>query len=130
MTDTTQASPAFDEQHDSANYLPIFLTLCGLTLVSVGADFIPFSGLRFLIILIAMSVAIAKAMYVILYFMRVKFEGGWKYLLLAPTVSMAILLPTSLYPDISTEYYPNDPNLQFSDEATRAEKPLSSHSTH
>ncbi len=126
----TEASPAFDEHHDSANYMPIFLTLCGLTLVSVAADFIPFSGLKVLIVAIAMSVALAKAIYVILYFMHVKFEGGWKYLLLAPTISMAILLPISLYPDLSTQYYVNDPNLQVTPDTTASDKPLTAYSGH
>ena len=39
------------------------------------------------------------------YFMHLKFEGRWKYLLLAPTVSLAMGLPLALLPDIGVHYY-------------------------
>ncbi len=113
---TTQPAPVIEHHDDHFNYLPVFLTLCGLTLVSVAADLIRGPQLKLLVIVIAMSVALAKASYVILYFMHIKYEKAWKYILLAPTIAMAIGLPLSLLPDISFEYYPADTQLQLNEQ--------------
>ena len=37
--------------------------------------------------------------------MHLKFEGRWKYLLLAPTVVLAMGLPLALLPDVGLHYY-------------------------
>ena len=51
-------------------------------------------------LVLVLSVATAKALFVMMYFMHLKFEGRWKYVLLSPTVILAIGLPLALLPDI------------------------------
>ncbi|MCA8984721.1 MAG: cytochrome C oxidase subunit IV family protein [Planctomycetaceae bacterium] len=95
--------------HDaSPNYLAIFGILCGLTLVSILADFISLPGGKVLLAAIVLSVATAKALFVMLYFMHLKFEGGWKYALLTPTVILAVGLLIAMLPDIGLHYYVMD----------------------
>ena len=57
---------------------------------------------------IVLSVAAAKAFFVMTRFMHLKFEGRWKYLLLSPTVILAMGLPLALLPDIGVHYYTTD----------------------
>jgi cytochrome c oxidase subunit IV len=44
-------------------------------------------------------------MFVMLYFMHLKFEGKWKYVLLAPTMVLALAIIAALTPDIGLHYY-------------------------
>lgn len=88
-------------------YFRVFLGLCGLTVLSVLADFLSLADRRILIAIV-LAVATAKALCVMLYFMHLKFERTWKYVLLAPTVVLAIALPLSLLPDVGMHYYPQD----------------------
>lgn len=87
-----------------ANYFAIFIALCVLTALSVAADIVrPNSWL--LLAVIVFAVATAKALFVMLYFMHLKFEGKWKYVLLAPTIILACGIPLALLPDIGVKYY-------------------------
>ena len=63
------------------------------------------------IIVIVMAISTLKATCVLMFFMHLKFEGKWKYVLLAPTTILAIGLPLALMPDISIPYY-QDMSLQ------------------
>ncbi len=92
--------------HDThhVNYLVIFGVLCFLTLVSVAADLVEFEN-KAVLIVVVLGVSSAKAMCVMAFFMHLKFEGNWKYLLLAPTAILAIGLPLALLPDIGLHYY-------------------------
>lgn len=49
----------------------------------------------------AMTIASVKASLVAMYFMHLKFEGRWKWVLLAPTVVLAIVMICALLPDIA-----------------------------
>lgn len=93
-------------EHSShhVNYLAIFFVLCGCTAASVAFDLISFSNPIITIVLV-LAVAVAKAMCVMMFFMHLKFEGNWKYVLLAPTTILAIGLPLALLPDIGVSYY-------------------------
>jgi len=42
------------------------------------------------------------------YFMHLKFEGAWKYVILLPTAILACGLPLALAPDIGLHYYTTD----------------------
>ncbi|ADG68775.1 caa(3)-type oxidase, subunit IV [Planctopirus limnophila DSM 3776] len=88
-------------------YFRVFLALCGLTVLSVVADLLSLADRR-IIVAIVLAVATAKALCVMLYFMHLKFESGWKYVLLAPTIVLALALPLSLLPDVGMHYYPQD----------------------
>ncbi|GAB4152238.1 MAG: hypothetical protein Tsb009_28010 [Planctomycetaceae bacterium] len=86
------------------NYFVIFGILCGCTALSVIFDVIEISNKGVLITLV-LSVAVAKALFVMLYFMHLKFEGKWKFVLLAPTIILAAGLPLALLPDVGVHYY-------------------------
>ena len=58
-----------------------------------------------LIAVLVLAVAVAKAQFVMRYFMHLKFEGNWKYVLLLPTAILACGMPLALAPDISLHYY-------------------------
>lgn len=94
---------AHDAHH--VNYTGIFILLCLCTVASIIFDFAkPYVSRTALIILI-LGVASTKATFVLLYFMHIKFEAGWKYVLLAPTMVLACCVPLALLPDISFHYY-------------------------
>jgi len=88
-----------------ANYFLIFIALCVCTVVSVAFDLID-TDKKVLIVLV-LSIATAKALFVMTYFMHLKFEGNWKFVLLAPTAILAMGLPLALLPDIGQHYYFN-----------------------
>ena len=93
------------------NYFAVFAALCGLTAVSWLLDEAGgwglFSGKAVLAVLV-LAVAAAKALFVAVYFMHLKFEGRWKYVLLLPTAILAVGLPIALAPDLSMDYYEAD----------------------
>lgn len=86
------------------NYLAVFVALCVFTALSVGFDLLHF-GSHAVTIVLVLAVAVAKAMCVLMFFMHLKFEGNWKFVLLAPTTILAIGLPLALMPDIGVAYY-------------------------
>jgi len=62
-------------------------------------------GLKFIVVVIVMVVAVCKASFVIAYFMHVKYEGRWIYAMLLPTIILACAIPAALMPDIGIHYY-------------------------
>ena len=102
MTDAHTAGGHEADAHH-VNYLKIFGLLCACTIASVIFDMVPLS--KGLIALLVLAVAVAKAQFVMRYFMHLKFEGNWKYVLLLPTVILACGIPLALAPDISLHYY-------------------------
>lgn len=101
------ASDQHGHGHDGAHgglakYVYVFLALCVLT----GASFFTYSsywpfhetpqvGRAFM-----MAVSCTKALLVILFFMHVKYEANWKYVLTIPAAFMSIFLILALVPDI------------------------------
>lgn len=97
------------------NSFLIFIALCICTAISVVFDIVPMN--RRLVAVLVLAVAVAKAQFVMRYFMHLKFEGRWKYVLLLPTAILAVGLPLALAPDIAMHYYGKDPanSLTFDD---------------
>ena len=93
-----------DHSAHHVNYLAVFVALCVFTGLSVIFDLVSFSNHAITIVLV-LAVAVAKALCVMMFFMHLKFEGNWKFVLLAPTTILAIGLPLSLLPDIGVAYY-------------------------
>ena len=93
-------------EHHHVNYWLIFIALCICTVISVVFDLIELD--RRLIAVLVLAVAVAKAQFVMRYFMHLKFEGAWKYVLLLPTAILACGLPLALAPDIGMHYYRTD----------------------
>ena len=101
-----------DHDHDEhashgAAYFRVFIALCVFTAISVAADLVHLPN-KYLLGAIVLAVATAKALCVMAFFMHLKFERAWKYLLLAPTIIIAMALPVSLRPDIGETYYTPD----------------------
>ena len=100
--------PAHEVFHPKVNYWVIFGFLCVLTGISWLADELGNRGFvnkGLLLIGIVLAVACAKALFVMLYFMHLKFEGNWKYVLLSPTIILAMFIIAALMPDIGSHYY-------------------------
>ena len=103
--DAAHASP--DDHHDHAHggiqkYIYVFVALCLLTTCSFFTysdwfrnHFDPKVGWVFM-----MAVSCSKALLVILFFMHVKYEANWKYVLTIPAGLMSIFLMLMLIPDV------------------------------
>ena len=107
MTDAHPA-PLDDHAHPHVNYRNIFIALCVCTVISWLADEAFGWGLiqsKRIIAVLVLAVAVAKAQYVMRYFMHLKFEGKWKFVLLLPTAILACGIPLALAPDIGLHYY-------------------------
>lgn len=92
-----------DHHAPHVNSTAIFIALCVCTLISMALDYVPMH--RGIVAVLALSIAVAKAQFVMRYFMHLKFEGRWKYVLLLPTAILACGLPLALAPDIGMHYY-------------------------
>lgn len=103
MTDHAAHADA-QGHHDTgiAKYIYVFIALCVLT----GASFFTYSsawpfhdqpkiGWTFM-----MAVSCTKALLVVLFFMHVKYEANWKYVLTIPAAFMSIFLILALVPDV------------------------------
>ena len=89
--------------HEHPKYAVIFGALCVFTLISIMADVVQ---LPYAVKVVAvLSVATCKALCVMAWFMHLKFERAWKYVLLAPTTILALGLPLALMPDVGEHYY-------------------------
>ena len=107
----TPHSPGHHDAHGEhhatgiGTYLAVFGALCVLTAASFWtyADWPvewpfhdqPAVGWAFM-----MAVSCTKALLVVLFFMHVKYEASWKYVLTVPPVFMSIFLALALVPDI------------------------------
>ena len=83
-------------------YVYVFIALCVLTTVSFFTytdywrDHFDVRAGWFLM----MAVSCSKAMLVILFFMHVKYEANWKYVLTIPASIMSVFLVLALVPDV------------------------------
>jgi cytochrome c oxidase subunit IV len=112
-------------------YLAVFAALCILT----GASFFtyssmwPFHNEPKITWTFMMAVSCTKAMLVILFFMHVKYEAGWKYVLTVPAAFMSVFLILALVPDVGlrSHWFSEERILNMA-EPRKAPKPgLSSH---
>jgi cytochrome c oxidase subunit 4 len=104
--------------HDAhhVNYFGVFVALLVCTALSVVFDLVPLNG--YVVTFLVLAVATAQALFVMTYFMHLKFEGGWKFVILLPTAILAVGLMVALTPDIGLHYYTYDvPQVREYDEA-------------
>ncbi|HEY1067624.1 MAG TPA: cytochrome C oxidase subunit IV family protein, partial [Pirellulales bacterium] len=80
----------------------VFIALCVLTACSFftysevwRTHVPPKAGWAFM-----MAVAVCKALLVASFFMHLRWEASWKYVLTLPTIGMAVFLMLALIPDI------------------------------
>ena len=95
-----------DDHHESHGglglYIGVFLALCALTTLSFLTYFdfwrenVPSNISRAFM----MAVSCTKAMLVIMFFMHLKWEANWKWMLTAPVIIMSALLIFALVPDV------------------------------
>lgn len=97
------AGHADTHTHPHVNYLLIFGALCIFTLLSVVFDVVELT--KPVTAVLVLAVAAAKALCVMMFFMHLKFEGNWKFVLLMPTFILACGLPLALAPDVGLHYY-------------------------
>jgi cytochrome c oxidase subunit 4 len=100
--DPAQAAAGHDHDVGIAKYIYVFIALCVLTTMSffTYSSYWPFHeqpniGRSFM-----MAVSCTKALLVILFFMHVKYEANWKYVLTIPAAFMSLFLLMALVPDI------------------------------
>lgn len=83
-------------------YIAVFLALCALTTLSFLTYFdfwrnnVPTEVSR----VFMMAVSCTKAMLVIMFFMHLKWEANWKWVLTVPASIMSALLIFALVPDV------------------------------
>lgn len=84
----------------------VFFALCILTTASFMTyfDFWKHSFPREAGWALMMSVSVAKASLVMLFFMHLKYEANWKYVLTIPASIMAVFLTLALIPDVGKRY--------------------------
>jgi caa(3)-type oxidase subunit IV len=102
---THDANDAHDEQHAHgglAQYIYVFVALCVLTSMSffTYSSYWPFPNQPNIGRSFMMAVSCTKALLVILFFMHVKYEANWKYVLTIPAAFMSLFLLLALVPDI------------------------------
>ena len=90
-------------------YNAVFFALCFLTLISylVGNSATLREKTPGIMWAMMMAVSCAKASLVILFFMHLKWEANWKYVLTVPASIMSVFLMLMLVPDIGlrTRWY-------------------------
>jgi cytochrome c oxidase subunit IV len=98
------------EEHGSlSTYISVFVALLILTVLSFAVgnwgalkDKAPAVVWAFM-----MAVSVCKALLVILFFMHLKWEANWKYVLTVPCCIMSVFLVLMLVPDVGrrTRHY-------------------------
>ena len=123
MADTKVMSPSeIAEEHEQeahAPYLWVWLWLLILTLV----EYFYAAGLKdfFAILLVGLLIlAGIKAGMVGWYFMHLKFEGKWVYILIVPAIILAAILVLALVPDQAMK--PTDEDAEESVRVAPAER--------
>jgi cytochrome c oxidase subunit IV len=88
------------EAESHAPYLKVWAILAILTLIEYFYAMI-FKDYFLLLVLGLVGLALVKAGMVGWYFMHLKFEKKWVYLLIIPACVMAVFLTLMLYPDMA-----------------------------
>ncbi len=101
MTDQAVAAELEAESH--APYLKVWFGLLVFTVVEYFYARI-FSEYFTVLVLGLMTCAIIKAAMVGWYFMHLKFEKPWVYILIVPSLILAVILTLALTPDMSLKY--------------------------
>jgi cytochrome c oxidase subunit IV len=80
-------------------YYRVFVALLGLTLLTVGVAFV---DLGLLNTIIALTIAVAKALLVLLYFMHLRYSSGLTWIVLGAGMFWVSLLLTITLSDYLT----------------------------
>jgi cytochrome c oxidase subunit 4 len=101
------------EEHGSlSTYISVFVALLILTVASFAVG--NWEDLKNrapgVVWAFMMAVSVCKALLVILFFMHLKWEANWKYVLTVPCCIMSVFLVLMLVPDVGrrTRYYTDE----------------------
>jgi cytochrome c oxidase subunit 4 len=127
---STHKDQATHGHHEGlAKYVYVFIALCVLTGCSffTYSSFWPFHGTPQVGWAFMTAVSCTKAMLVILFFMHVKYEANWKYVLTIPAGFMAIFLVLMLVPDggMRNRWVSEERTLYMAEPRNAEEKELS-----
>ena len=103
MADHSKDKSHGHESHGGlGQYIAVFISLCVLTGLSfaVGNSHTLREKSPEVMWAMMMAISCAKAMLVILFFMHLKWEANWKYVLTIPASLMSLFLVLMLIPDI------------------------------
>ncbi len=120
MAETTKMSPseiaAEHATESHAPYLKVFMALAVLTAVEYyyAAIFKDHFGV---LVLGLLFLAVIKAGLVGWYFMHLKFEGNWVYIMLVPAMILATIIVMALTPDMVLKPEPEENPGEDSDSA-------------
>ena len=91
-----------DMSHHIRQYIKVFVALCVLTTLSffTYSEYWPFHATPAVGWAFMMCVSCCKALLVMLFFMHLKYEADWKYVLTIPASIMSVFLALALVPDI------------------------------
>ena len=99
-TDEQDHDSGHDEHGGLGKYIAVTIGLMVLTLTSFGIAKSPIMNTESIGWTGMIAVSCAKASLVILFFMHLKWEANWKYVLTIPASIMSIFLMLMLIPDI------------------------------
>jgi cytochrome c oxidase subunit 4 len=104
--------------HGIAKYLYVFAALTVLTSASffTYSDYWPYHKTPAVGWTFMMAVSCTKALLVMLFFMHLKYEASWKYVLTIPASVMAVFLLLALIPDIKWRFVQITGGREASDE--------------
>jgi cytochrome c oxidase subunit 4 len=121
MAETKVLSPSeVAEEHQQEAHAPYLLVWLWLAILT-GVEYFYAAGLKdFFVILLGGLLVLAgiKAALVAWYFMHLKFEGKWVYLLIVPAIVLATILVLALVPDQAMK--PMDTDVEETVETTPA----------
>jgi len=105
--DGAHAADAHATSHGIGQYVAVFVALCVLTGMSffTTSSYWPFHDRPQVGWAFMMAVSCTKAMLVIAFFMHLKYEADWKYVLTVPASIMSVLLILALVPDVGLRVY-------------------------
>lgn len=99
--DAHPSTAATMEPNRTAQYVLIFGVLVALTAVICLPILVP--GLELPVFarrLFLLAVAVVQGLLVVLFYMHLKWEANWKYVLTIPSLFMSLCLVVGLIPDI------------------------------
>lgn len=106
--------PVAHADHGVAKYVYVFLALCVLTGCSffTYSQYWPFPNQPAVGWIFMMAVSCTKALLVVLFFMHLKYEADWKYVLTIPASIMSLFLVIALVPDVGLRVHRYSPERQ------------------
>ena len=98
MSDQQSHGHGHEAHGTSQQYFAVFIALLVLTAMSFGA----FAVIENSTVsrMVMMAISCAKASLVIMFFMHLKWEANWKYVLTFPSLLMSAFLIIMLIPDV------------------------------